>query len=145
MSREPLPDEWRRAAEQKGVRASIRGIAERAQLSPETVRRLINGAGTSVATVQAVANLLFDGDANRVWELHGSGIVDHGAFDLPDVAVLLDSDQREAVMAVIRAMLPAEVRGGGAGERRARPDGGEVPPLRSVAHRSRSKSRETDS
>lgn len=53
-----LREPWRTAAEQAGVRQSLRGIAERADLSHATVRRLINEGRTSAATVAAVSAAL---------------------------------------------------------------------------------------
>lgn len=108
--RPPLPEPWRSALEPKGV-TSKRGLATHAGISPQTASRLIDGVGRpAVETVAAVADALFAGQRDRVWALAGMTVQDHGSWDLPPEASLLDDTQRAAVMAVIRAMVPAEAR-----------------------------------
>lgn len=117
---EALPDHWRVALETKGVQ-SLRGLATKAGISPMAASRLVKGDGTSAETVNAVADALFQGDRNYVWQLHGSSVRDYGDWGLPSEASLLTDDQRKAVVAVVRAMLPPEAKGGGAGVKRAAP------------------------
>lgn len=114
MSREQLPKPWQTAMERKGI-DSIRGLAARAGISPQTAKRLIDGTGRpSYDTVVAVAKVLFDGQNSGVYELLRDPRQDHGPWELPqDVVSQLDEEQRAAVLAVARAMLPAEVRKGG--------------------------------
>lgn len=119
MSAERLPEPWGTPLEVKGV-TTIRGLARAADIGPMAASRLIKGQGTSVETVNAVAKELFNGDRNRVWQLYGAGVKDHGDFRPPAEASLLTPEQRDAVNRVIRAMLPAEVRTGGAGVPRRR-------------------------
>jgi hypothetical protein len=110
VSREPLPEPWRSALEPKGIE-SKRGLASRVGISPQTAKRLIDGIGSpSAETVALVADELFNGDRARVWELAGIARQDHGDWVLPPEASQLDQDQRAAVLAVVRAMLPPEVR-----------------------------------
>lgn len=112
MSREPLPEPWRSALEQKGIE-SKRGLASRVGISPQTAKRLIDGIGSpSAETVARVADELFAGDRARVWELAGIAREDHGDWVLPPEASQLDPDQRAAVLAVVRAMLPPGARRG---------------------------------
>lgn len=119
MSRDPLPEPWRSELEIKGI-SSKRGLATKAGISPQTAKRLIDGEGSpSHATVAAVADALFDGDRERVWRLAGFDRQDHGDWTLPPEASLLDPDQRAAVLAVVRAMLPAEQRAGDGDDRDA--------------------------
>ena len=112
MSREPLPEPWRSALEPKGI-STKRGLATKVGISPQTAKRLIDGTGQpSPETVAAVADELFNGDRNRVWELAGLARQDYGDWSLPPEASQLDPEQRAAVLAVVRAMLPPEVRRG---------------------------------
>lgn len=115
MSRDPLPEPWRTALESKGI-SSKRGLATKVGISPQTAKRLIDGEGKpSPETVAAVADELFNGDRTRVWELAGESRQDYGDWQLPAEASQLDPDQRAAVLAVVRAMLPPEVRRGETG------------------------------
>jgi hypothetical protein len=110
VSREPLPEPWRSALEPKGIE-SKRGLASRVGISPQTAKRLIDGIGSpSAETVALVADELFDGDRAAVWRLAGIARQDHGDWVLPPEASQLDQEQRAAVLAVVRAMLPPEVR-----------------------------------
>lgn len=119
MSRDPLPEPWRSELEIKGIH-SKRGLATKAGISPQTAKRLIDGEGSpSHATVAAVADAIFDGNRDRVWELAGFERQDHGDWSLPPEASLLDPEQRAAVLAVVRAMLPPEQRAGDGDERDA--------------------------
>ena len=122
MSRDPLPEPWRSELEKKGV-ISRRGLAEKAAISPQTAVRLVDGVGQpSAETVAKVADAFFGGDRTHVWKLAGFSRRDHGEWGLPPEASLLDEDQRAAVLAVVRAMLPDEVRKQG--------DGDEAAPMR---------------
>lgn len=112
MSPDPLREPWRSALEPKGVR-SKRGLATKAGISPQTAKRLIDGDGSpSPETVAAVAHALFNGDRTRVWELAGHDRQDHGDWQLPPEASQLNQEQRDAVLAVVRAMLPSEAKRG---------------------------------
>lgn len=107
-----MPTPWRQPLEVKGI-TSKRGLAARAGISPATASRLIDGVGTpSVETVAAVADSVFDGDRDRVWALAGFDRRDSGDWTLPPEASLLDQEQRAAVLAVVRAMLPPDQRTG---------------------------------
>lgn len=115
MSRDPLPEPWRSVLERRGIH-SKRGLADKAGISPQTAKRLIDGIGRpSVETVQAVADTVFAGDRDYVWRLVGFDVQDHGEFVLPPEASLLDQEQRDAVLAVVRAMLPQDAKRGGSG------------------------------
>jgi hypothetical protein len=119
VSRDPLPEPWRSELEIKGIH-SKRGLATKAGISPQTAKRLIDGEGSpSHATVAAVADAIFGGNRDRVWELAGFERQDHGDWSLPPEASLLDPEQRAAVLAVVRAMLPPEQRAGDGDDRDA--------------------------
>lgn len=112
VSRDELPEPWRTALERKGI-SSKRGLATKAGVSPQTAKRLIDGIGKpSAETVAAVADAVFGGDRTLVWGLAGQNRQDYGPWELPPEASQLDPEQRAAVLAVVRAMLPAEARGG---------------------------------
>lgn len=112
VSRDPLPEPWRSALEPKGIH-SKRGLASKIGVSPQTAKRLIDGIGSpSSDTVNAVADEFFNGDRAKVWELAGLARQDHGDFRLPPEASQLDPEQRAAVLAVVRAMLPPGSRRG---------------------------------
>lgn len=108
--RRTVPPEWLAVMEPKGI-SSGRQLATKSGVSPETIWRMFRGEGhTSHETVAAVADVLFGGDRNRVYELTGSGHRDHGGtFELPPDASRLTPRQRDAVLAVVRSMLdPAD-------------------------------------
>lgn len=104
-----LPEPWGAELAPKGIH-SYRDFGAAADISPETARRLCTRGSTSSPTVQKVADALFDGDATKVWALYGKPLQDFGPWELPPEARLLDDEQRAAVLAVVRGMLPAEAR-----------------------------------
>ncbi len=108
MSKE-LPGDWGKLLEPKGIH-SYRDLAQAADIPVGTAHRLVTGK-TSAATVNRVADELFDGNRDLVWELRGSTRRDHGDWELPDGSSLLTPAQRSAVRAVIVAMLPEEREG----------------------------------
>lgn len=117
MSKE-LPGEWGRLLGPKGIH-SYRDMAAAVGdgVAQGTLHRLVTGKPTSAATVNKVADSLFDGDRDLVWRLRGSRRRDHGDWGLPAEASLLTEEQRAAVIAVVQAMVPAERdEGGGEGD-----------------------------
>jgi transcriptional regulator with XRE-family HTH domain len=100
--------------EPKGI-SSGRQLATKSGVSPETIWRMFRGEGVvSHETVVAVADVLFGGDRNRVYELAESARRDHGGtFELPPDASRLTPRQRDAVLAVVRSMLDPTEEGGG--------------------------------
>lgn len=123
MSNE-LPGEWGRRLSPRGIH-SYRQMADAVSavtgegISQGTMHRLVVGKATSAETVNTVADALFGGDRDLVWRLRGSSRQDHGDWSLPADASLLNKDQRNAILAVIRAMVPAEQEGGGEHDRSA--------------------------
>lgn len=111
-----LPGEWGERLGPKGIH-SYRDMATAVGdgVATATVYRLVVGSATSAATVNKVADALFDGDRDLVWRLRGSRRKDHGDWDLPAEASLLTEEQRAAVVAVVKAMVPAEQDEGGEG------------------------------
>lgn len=112
--RRTVPPKWLAAMEPKGI-SSGRQLATKSGVSPETIWRMFRGEGdTSPETVAAVADVLFGGDRNRVYELTGSARRDYGgSFELPPDASRLTPRQRDAVLAVVRSMLDPTEEGGG--------------------------------
>lgn len=111
-----LPEPWATELAPKGIH-SYRDLGAAAGIAHETARRLCTSGRTSAATVNKVAAALFGGDSTKVWALYGAPLRDHGPWELPEEARLLDEEQRAAVLAVVMAMVPKEVkRGGGDGD-----------------------------
>lgn len=104
-----LPEPWGSVLGPKGVH-SYRDLGARSGFNHQTAWRLVNGGGTSQGTLRKVAVEFFDGDVNYVLRLRGSAAVDHGEWSLPAEASLLTEEQRAAILAVVRAMLPVETR-----------------------------------
>jgi len=102
-----LPEPWGAALGEKGVH-SYRDLAERIGGSPAKAHRLVRGGGVSDATIQKVADEFFGGDADRVQKLRGSSLKLYGPWKPPDAAHLLNPDQRRALSAFIKAMVPEE-------------------------------------
>lgn len=111
--RRTVPPKWLAAMEPKGI-SSGRQLAIKSGVSPETIWRMFRGEGdTSPETIAAVADVLFGGDRNRVYELTGSARRDYGGtFELPSDASRLTPRQRDAVLAVVRSMLDPTEEGG---------------------------------
>lgn len=115
MSNE-LPDPWGPKLAPKGVH-SYGDLAAAVGISKGTAYRLVTGKGSpTVETVQKVADYFFGGDLAVVYALRGSPRKGYGPWEPPAEAVLLTPQQREAVEAVIAAMVPADEAGGGEGE-----------------------------
>lgn len=102
-----LPEPWASALGPKGIH-SYRDLGAAAGIAHETARRLCTAGRTSSKTVNRVAAALFGGDSTRVWAMYGSAVQDYGPWELPPEASLLRPDQRSAVLAVVKAMLPNE-------------------------------------
>lgn len=123
-----LPEPWATALAPKGIH-SYRDFGTAAGIAHETARRLCTGGSTSAATVNKVAEALFAGDSTQVWALYGEPLEDFGPWVLPPEARLLTKEQREAVTAVVMAMVPKQAkRGGGDGD--ADKDSGSSAPMK---------------
>jgi hypothetical protein len=89
---------------------SLRDLALAADVSPQTITRLVFREATSNETVSAVARALKVNE-ERIWALFGRSS-DITPFRLPIDADRLSPRQRTAVLAVVRAMLdPAVAKG----------------------------------
>jgi len=122
-----VPAPWREAMEKAGT-YSRRQLADKAGTGTSTVSDLIYGRKlTSEPTLQAVADALrLPVTTVRGWAAAARG--EHKPFELPPEANRLGRRQREAVLAVVRAMLDTgekptieDVRGAGAGGPLAQP------------------------
>lgn len=102
-----LPGEWGKLLGPKGIH-SYRDMAAATGIAAGTMHRLVTGKATSVETVNQVADTFFGGDRDLVWRLRGSRRRDHGDWQLPPESSLLTEAQRNAVLAVIQAMVPGE-------------------------------------
>lgn len=109
------PNKWTLLFQRAGI-ASQRDLAARTGVSPATINRLYHEVGRpDAATVQAVANVLTNGDANAVWQVVGTGHFDYGDFPIDNIADdlrLLTPKQRQSLQAIVRAMADPEGKGG---------------------------------
>ena len=104
-----LPEPWRTAAEQAGVRQSLRGLADAAGVGHPTIKRLIAEGRTSPKTVQAVADALAV-TVERVEEWAGMEPATGEPWNPPDAARRLSPRARAALTELILAI--TDERGG---------------------------------
>lgn len=110
-----IPQPWRDAMENAGA-YSIRDLAAKTGTGPTTVSDLLHGRKlSSERTMQAVADALrLPATTIREWAAASRG--EEKPFELPAEANRLTRRERDAVLAVVRAMLdpgeePAETGG----------------------------------
>ncbi|MDF1603356.1 hypothetical protein [Nocardioides sp. YIM 152315] len=125
MSNE-LPGRWGELLAPKGIH-SYRDLAAKIGVSHGTAHRLVTGGKTSPETINRAGDALFGGDRNQVLRLRGSARRDYGDWSLPPEASQLTEEQRRAILAVVRAMLPAETEEGGGGHDDEQQPGGTAP------------------
>jgi transcriptional regulator with XRE-family HTH domain len=126
---QPIPPQWLRVMEARGL-STIRRLAQAAGVSPQTIKRMVQGEGdTSERTIEAVADVLFEGDRNQVWRLLGEAPRDYTDWALPDEARLLTPKQRDAVRAVILSMVDPGAKAGDGDDRDAAPMTEELDPI----------------
>lgn len=97
-----LPEQWYQLAERKGIRPTVRGIAEAADVAPSTVSRLIFQGRTSDRTTHAISEALgiTTSDVLRYARVPAGSL---GPWDPPKEAHLLSGKQRKALDDLIRA------------------------------------------
>lgn len=100
MRRETPPD-WCTLMEARGL-YSIRALARGLDIAAETASRLVHGGASSAETIEAAAMLL-KVSPDRIRAIRGEIAV--SPFSLPRGADALTRRQRDAVLAVVRAML----------------------------------------
>ena len=100
----PLPPRWATLATRKGITASARGIADRADVATTTVTRLIFEGRSSRETIRKVADAL-GVDQQEVTQLAGIAIGDLGLWDPPAESHKLDGPTRDALDRLIRAIV----------------------------------------
>ena len=99
-----IPEPWASAAEQAGIRQTLRGIAEAARISHVTVGRLIGEGRTSPATITAVATALRVEPA-KVYEWAHVEVSDWGPWTAPMLAHRLSPRARAALAELILAIV----------------------------------------
>lgn len=101
------PEQWRPLFDRAGIEFGYRPLAARAGLTHTRVHRLIRGGGTTDEAIQMVAAAL-GVKASKVRELRDEPAVEIEPFILPDDAGRLNDKERDAIRAVIRALLDAK-------------------------------------
>jgi hypothetical protein len=104
-----MPEQWQQLAERKGIRPTIRGIAEAAGVTASTVSRLIFQARTSPGTVHAISTALGISTSD-VLRYAGVPSGELGPWDPPREAHMLTGKQRKALDDLIRAVASEEPR-----------------------------------
>jgi len=102
-----IPEPWATAAEQAGIRQTLRGVAEAARISHVTVGRLISEGRTSPATITAVATALRVEPA-KVYGWAHVHVSDWGPWTPPMLAHRLSPRARAALSELILAIVESE-------------------------------------
>lgn len=100
------PEQWRALFDAAGIEFGYRPLANRIGTTHTRVRRVLRGAGSSTAAMQAVADEL-GVPVSRVRELRGEDAIEMEPFTLPDDAGRLNDDERDVIRAMVRALLNA--------------------------------------
>jgi hypothetical protein len=90
-----------------GCEFGYRPLAKRIGMDHTRLRRLIRGGGTSADAIHQVADALRVTPAT-IRELRGEDSVDYEPFILPDDAGRLNDKERDAIRAVVRALIDAK-------------------------------------
>jgi hypothetical protein len=101
-----VPDQWLPLFNKRQI-TSYRELGRLARIDYTRARRVILGGGTTDDAVEAVASAL-GVTPSKVWELRGEPVPN--PFTLPAAAGSLNRKEREAVLAVINAILDAKVQ-----------------------------------
>jgi hypothetical protein len=89
---------------------SIRGLAARTGIAPETARRVLTNASVGEVTLQKVAEHI-PASLQRLRRLAGRPAGERTPFVLPPEADQLDDKQRSVVLGVVHALLDASTAG----------------------------------
>lgn len=100
-----MPDQWLPLFDDVELKVSYRALAARAGLEYTAARRVLLGLGTTHETIAAVARA-FEVHPDEVYRLRGEPPV--RPFTLPDDAGRLNQVERDAVLAVVNAILGAK-------------------------------------
>lgn len=119
-----IPRSWHKHFERKGIPVSYRGLAARAGVSHEAVRRVICGWSVKHSTLRQVADAL-GVDIEVVQELRGDDAGKGTPWEPPASSSLLSHEEREALSRLISLMT---IRRQGRGQHRdpTSPIGAEV-------------------
>lgn len=101
------PEQWRSLFDDAGVEFGYRPLANRIGMNHTRVRRLLRGGGTTADAIQQVADALRV-STDKIRELRGEPVSGYEPFILPDDAGRLNDKERDAIRAVIRALLDAK-------------------------------------
>ena len=95
-----IPAAWHPHLERKGIPVSYRGLASRADVSHEAVRRVVRGWSVKESTIGRVAGAL-SLDPEVIHELRGDNPDRPVAWEPPAASSLLSHDEREALSRLI--------------------------------------------
>jgi transcriptional regulator with XRE-family HTH domain len=96
-----IPKQWLKLLGKHGI-GSARKLAEKMDVGPSTATRLLQGEPVDEDTIDKAAAVLKT-TAAQIRELRGEP--PRKPFHLPEIADLLTPRQRQAVLAVVRAMV----------------------------------------
>lgn len=95
-----IPKSWHPHFERKGIPVSYRGLAAKADMSHEAVRRVIRGWSVKDSTIRQIADAL-GVDVEVVYELRGESPDRPVAWEPPASSSLLSHEEREAFSRLI--------------------------------------------
>lgn len=122
MERSQLPAFLRERMRAEGI-ASLRQLAARAGISPETARQLLEGTREPRDRTLAKVAIALRVPVERLREAAGRSSGEQVPFRLPPEADQLTGPQREVVLGLVRALLASgagEARGAGWAARQRR-------------------------
>lgn len=104
MRTNDLPSEWAEAATRCGIRPTMRGLAEAADVAPSTISRLVLDRRSSPDTIERVRRALRL-TSEAMFRLAKLPTAAAGPYVPPAEAHQLSPKQRTAIDAVIRSMV----------------------------------------
>lgn len=96
-----IPDSWASAAERRGIRQTMRGVAEAAGITPSTLSRFLNGGRMGQEKVAALAAALALTAGDVYASVHRPAPGEQWA---PEAARWLHADERAALEQLIRVV-----------------------------------------
>lgn len=104
MNDRGIPPQWQPYFDAKQIEG-YRELGRKAQIEWTRARRVVIGGGTTDEAVQAVAEALGI-PPRKVWELRGQPVP--APFVLPDQAGHLNRRERDAILAIVNALIESK-------------------------------------